>query len=155
MFAASILLLSLSKAGIDDPNAPHAPGYQCVAMASEILDVMNESVVARKYADILRSSLRDVQEGASNSNRNAFRPFTTSLGTSPAILLSPPQSEVPSDHHSDGAKGPEGFMPFTSLEIGSMPLQIYGDFLNGAGQGMEGLDVSDWFLADPNLGGFG
>jgi hypothetical protein len=56
MFATSTLLLPMSKLGM---SAETMPLLQSVEMGVEILEAMDESVVARKSVEIIRQYIRD------------------------------------------------------------------------------------------------
>lgn len=65
MFATTTLLLPMSKLGMCSQTIPLA---RSVEMAVEILEAMDESVVARKSVDIIMHYLREFR--ASNNNND-------------------------------------------------------------------------------------
>lgn len=76
MFATSTLLLPMSKLGL---CAETIPLQRSVEMAMEILDAMDESVVARKSVDIIKHYLRefrasDVQSASASASASMVGP---------------------------------------------------------------------------------
>lgn len=75
MFATTTLLLPMSKLGMCPQTLPLA---RSVEMAVELLEAMDESIVARKSVDIITHYLRD---------------FRASNNTQPVATSTPTQSE--------------------------------------------------------------
>ena len=75
MFATTTLLLPMSKLGMCPQTLPLA---RSVEMAVELLEAMDESIVARKSVDIIAHYLRE---------------FRASNNTQPAATSTPTQSE--------------------------------------------------------------
>jgi hypothetical protein len=85
MFATSTLLLPMSKLGLCSETMPL---LRSVEMGVEILEAMDESVVARKSVDIIRQYLRDF--------RATGAPHTGGEDETPSVETAPGQGfEVP------------------------------------------------------------
>ena len=67
MFATTTLLLPMSKLGMCSQTIPLA---RSVEMAVEILEAMDESVVARKSVDIIMHYLREFRASNNNNDDN-------------------------------------------------------------------------------------
>lgn len=67
MFATTTLLLPMSKLGMCERTIPLA---RSVEMAVEILEAMDESVVARKSVEIIMHYLREFRASSSNNTSN-------------------------------------------------------------------------------------
>ncbi|OJJ48751.1 hypothetical protein ASPZODRAFT_130868 [Penicilliopsis zonata CBS 506.65] len=89
MFATSTLLLPISKLGVCDETAPF---LRSIEMAVDILDAMEESVVARKSVEIIKHYLTEFQHPTvdddsqyhSHTHHDIVPPRITAEGQEPA-----------------------------------------------------------------------
>lgn len=79
MFATSTLLLPMSKLGM---CAETMPLLRSVEMGVEILEAMDESVVARKSVEIVRQYLRDFRASGTQQQATETRDGTVEMASS-------------------------------------------------------------------------
>ncbi|KAL1968879.1 hypothetical protein VTN77DRAFT_1240 [Rasamsonia byssochlamydoides] len=132
MFATAILLLRVSKLGVSSETEPL---LDCVDRAVEILEAMDESVVARKSVEIVKRHLREFRGGSHCQNHPPPRPISTaasaSVSASPSASAAvgvgvPPSGLLPSP----------GSLTYTDF---SLPDLSYG---MGVGMGLGFPDYS-------------
>lgn len=85
MFATSTLLLPMSKLGMCDETIPL---IRSVEMGVEILEAMDESVVARKSVEIIKQYLRDFKASGNQQS-------TAGLGETRGEMSVPIDGQAP------------------------------------------------------------
>ncbi|KAJ5888542.1 hypothetical protein N7495_008583 [Penicillium taxi] len=78
MFATSTLLLPMSKIGICSETMPL---FRSVEMGIEVLEAMNESVVARKSMEIIRQYLREFKAASAQQPADGSQAVTAEPGS--------------------------------------------------------------------------
>lgn len=120
MFATSTLLLSLSKLGL---CAETGPLLQSAEMGVEILEAMEESVVARKSVEIIKQYLRNSRAAGAPQPRGEEEPLPIGMSQEfevPVCLLVPFFSEFA-----------DGIGMGTRLRLSRLFVRRYGSSIRG------------------------
>lgn len=113
MFATTTLLLPMSKLGMCERTIPLA---RSVEMAVEILEAMDESVVARKSVDIIKHYLREFRASNNSSNTGNTNNSTAQAIATPA---SSDTNAVPAIVDAEAAVGPGPGQPGFDIPVSS------------------------------------